>query len=141
MKSVFEFAARHVEPSLKKSLILKLLARNIDRAYIAECLDISPSLITRYVRGERGLHDLGAISEVNSMLEGIADKIAGGEICGWEAYVEVARLTMYVLYKKYACGIHYLATRDVNPSSCNICPTIFRDLSNKFPRDNHFSKP
>gem|GEM_PF-643586 len=141
MKSVFEFAARHVEPSLKKSLILKLLARNIDRAYIAKCLDISPSLITRYVRGERGLHDLGAIGEVDLKLEDIADRVARGEICGWEAYIEVARLTMYVLYKKYACGIHYLATRDVNPSSCNICPTIFRDFSSKYPLDNYFSKP
>ncbi|MGB9816372.1 MAG: XRE family transcriptional regulator [Desulfurococcaceae archaeon] len=128
MKSILEFAARHVEPSLKKSLILKLLARNMDRSHIAKCLNVSPSLITRYAKGERGLHDIAAISEVNSILEDLADKIVNEEICGAEVYAEIVKLTIYVLYKKYACGIHYLATRDVNPSTCNICPLIFRNI-------------
>lgn len=128
MKSVFEFAAKYIEPSLKKSLILKLLGRNLDREYIAKCLKISPSLITRYVKGERGLYDLTTISEVNNRIERIADEIASGKLCGLNAYSEIVKLTMYVLYKKYACGIHYLATRDVNPSTCNICPTIFQNI-------------
>lgn len=130
MKSVFEFAARHVEPSLKKSLILKLLVRNVDRSRIAKCLGVSQSLITRYVKGERGLHDLTAISEVNSALEDLADRIANGVMCGEEVYGAIVKLTIYVLYKKYACGIHYLATRDVNPSTCRICPKIFGGLIN-----------
>lgn len=128
MKSIFEFAAKHIEPSLKKTLVLKLLERNIDKTYISKCLDISPPLVTRYVKGERGLHDLSVISEVNEALEELAIKIAERKLCGLDVYKEIARLTIYVLYKKYACGIHYLATRDVNPATCNICQTLFRDI-------------
>jgi hypothetical protein len=100
----------------------------MDRSHIAKCLNVSLSLITRYAKDERGLHDLATISEVNLILEDLADRIINEDICGAEAYAEIVKLTMYVLYKKYACGIHYLATRDVNPSTCNICPSIFRSI-------------
>jgi predicted transcriptional regulator len=128
LKSIFEFASKHIEPSLKRSLILKLLSRNMSRAEIARCLGISPSLITRYVKGERGLHDFTVIREIDQKLEKLSDEIATRKLCGEEVYVEVAKLTLYVLSKKYACGVHYLVSRDVNPSKCNICPSLFRGV-------------
>jgi predicted transcriptional regulator len=125
LKSVFEFASKHIEPSIKKSLIHKLMSRGASRSYISKCLNISPSLITRYSRGERGLHDFTVISEVDRALDKIADEAIKGELCGSRLYIEIAKLTMTILSKKYACGIHYLATKDVDPSKCNICPSIF----------------
>ncbi|MFP3268324.1 MAG: XRE family transcriptional regulator [Desulfurococcales archaeon] len=126
MKSVFEFAAKHIEPSLKRALILKLLSKNVNRTYIAKCTGVSPALITRYAKGERGLHDLTAIREIDEALKELSDKITNGEMCGSEVYIRIAELTMYVLSKKFACGIHYLATRDIDPLKCNICPSIFK---------------
>lgn len=97
MKSVFEFAARHIEPSLKKSLVHKLLARGVERSAIRKCLGISPSLISRYSKGERGLHDFTMMSDVNTALENLADRIASGRLRGADAYVEISRLTLYIL--------------------------------------------
>jgi len=77
------------------------------------------------------LHDLTVISEVNSLLENLAEKITNKEFCGAYAYIKIIKLTLYVLYKKYVCGIHYLATRDVYPATCNICPLIFQDIFNR----------
>ncbi len=128
MKSVFEFASKHIEPSLKRSLILKLLSRNMSRAEIARCLGISPSLVTRYIKGERGIHDFTVIREIDQELEKLSDEIATRKLCGEGVYVKVAKLTLHVLSKKYACGVHYLASRDVDPSKCNICPSLFRGV-------------
>ncbi len=125
---MFEFASKHIEPSLKRSLILKLLSRNMSRAEIARCLGISPSLVTRYVKGERGIHDFTVIREIDQELEELSDEIATRKLCGEEVYVEIAKLTLHILSKKYACGVHYLASRDVDPSKCNICPSLFRGV-------------
>ncbi len=128
MKSLLEFAAKHVEPSLKRSLAIKLLARGVSRSTISKCLSVSPALLTRYVKGERGLHDFTRIKEIDEELDKLAEKIASGEKCGLDAYAELLTLTFYVLYKKYACGIHYAATKDVNPAKCNACSTLFGKL-------------
>ncbi len=128
MKSILEFAARHVEPSLKRSLAIKLLARGVDRGKVSTCLGISPALLTRYIKGERGLHDFTRIKDVDERLDKLAEEVASGRKCGLDAYTELLNLTFYVLYKKYACGIHYVATRDVNPAKCNACPALFGKL-------------
>jgi predicted transcriptional regulator len=128
LKSIFEFASKHIEPSLKRSLILKLLSRNMSRAEIARCLGVSSSLVTRYVKGERGIHDFTVIREIDQKLEKLSDEVATRKLCGEGVYVEIAKLTLYVLSKKYACGVHYLASRDVDPSKCNICPSLFREV-------------
>jgi predicted transcriptional regulator len=128
LRSVFEFASRHIEPSLKRALILKLLSRNMSRAEIARCLGVSPSLVTRYVKRERGIHDFTVIREIDQKLEKLSDEIATRKLCGEGVYVEIAKLTLHILSKKYACGVHYLASRDVDPSKCNICSSLFRGV-------------
>ena len=126
MKSLFEFVAKHVEPSVKRALVKKLLDRGVDRSTISRCVGVSQSLITRYIRGERGLHDFTAIREVYEALEKLASKVASGEQCGPLAYIEVARIVMYILSKKYVCGIHYVVERAVDPAKCNICSRLFQ---------------
>lgn len=131
MKSVFEIAARYVEPSLKRVLVNKLLTLGTPRFRIASCLGISQSLITRYIKKERGLYDFSIIHEVDEKLQKLAEKIAKGELCGLKAYDELAELVIYILSKKYACGIHYLTSKDINPATCNICPTLFSRFVNE----------
>jgi predicted transcriptional regulator len=128
LKSLFEFVAKHVEPSVKRALVKKLLDRGVDRSTISRCIGVSQSLITRYIRGERGLHDFTAIREVDEILERLASRVASGELCGLPAYVEVVRVVMYILSKKYVCGIHYVVERAVDPAKCNICSRLFKGV-------------
>lgn len=128
MRSVFELIARHVEPSIKRQLVEALVSRGVPKLKIARCLGISPSLATRYSRRERGLHDFSVFSDVSEMVERLADRVMSGELCGVDAYYELAKITMYVLSKKYACSIHYSVDRTINPAKCSICLNLFKSL-------------
>ena len=128
MRSVFDVLARHVEPSLRRSLVGELLRRGVTGSAIARCLGVSPSLVTRYSKGERGLHELSAIPEVAEGLRRLADGAASGSLCGPPLYAELAMLAMLVMSRKYACGIHHLISRDVNPATCDVCPRLFGRL-------------
>lgn len=125
MRSVFEIAARYVEPSLKRMLAVKLVEKGLPLGEVAKCLRVSPSLATRYSRGERGVLDLSHIPEVEVAIENLARRVLDKSLCDEELYVEIAKLTMFVLSKKYACAAHYHLSRDINPATCNICPTLF----------------
>lgn len=125
MRSVFEIAARYVEPSLKRILVEKLLEMGISASEVAACLRVSPSLVTRYSRRERGVQDLSAIPEVDTALQKLASRVVEEGLCGEDLYLEVARLVVFVMSRKYACAIHYHLSEDVNPATCNICPTLF----------------
>ncbi|MEM0001830.1 MAG: XRE family transcriptional regulator [Desulfurococcaceae archaeon] len=129
MKSVFELASKHVEPSIKRSLVESLLRRGVSRSIVAKCLGISPSLITRYARKERGLHDFTTVSDLASKIENLAERIVKEGLCGEHVYHEVIKLTLYALSKKYACGIHYSMDKSINPARCRICPELFRNIS------------
>ena len=111
----------------------KLLDRGVDRSTISRCIGVSQPLITRHIRGERGLHDFTTIREVDEILERLASRVASGELCGLPAYVEVVRVVMYILSKKYIwkyiCGIHYVVERAVDPAKCDICSRLFKGVT------------
>ncbi|MEM1628828.1 MAG: XRE family transcriptional regulator [Desulfurococcaceae archaeon] len=125
MRSVFELLARHVEPSLKRGLVEKLSIKGMSGKEIASCLGLSPSLVTRYSRKERGLHDFTHIPVINEKLDKLAEKITSMGICGEEVYVEIGKLAIYILQHKYACEIHYGIDRSINPIACKICSNLF----------------
>lgn len=125
MRSVFEIASKYVEPSLKRMLAVKLVEKGLPLSEVAKCLWVSASLATRYSRGERGVLDLSGIPEVDAALEELARRVVENRLCGEELYVEIARLTMFVMSRKYACATHYHLSRDVNPAKCDVCPTLF----------------
>lgn len=128
MRSVFELIARHIEPSLKRGLVEKLLARGMSKSKVSLCLGLSPSLVTKYSKRERGLHDFTHIPSVNDELNKLADKIAGTGVCNEEIYVEIGRLAIQILRNKYACGIHYGMDKSINPALCKICPSLFKSI-------------
>jgi len=128
LKSVFELIAKHVEPSIKRSLVESLTRRGLSRSSIARCLGISVPLVTRYVKKERGLHDFTSIKDVALRIEELANKVVDSGICGNDLYYEIVKLTVYVLARKYACGVHYSLDKSINPAKCGICPGLFENL-------------
>ncbi|MEM4827451.1 MAG: XRE family transcriptional regulator [Desulfurococcaceae archaeon] len=128
MKSVFELVAKHVEPSIKRSIVEALVEQGLPKAEIAKCLDISPSLVTRYLKKERGLHDFTRIPDVAERVRRLAGRIVYEKLCGNEAYMEIVKLVFHVLSRKYACSIHYLLDKSVNPATCHVCTELFKPM-------------
>ncbi|MEM4452800.1 MAG: XRE family transcriptional regulator [Thermosphaera sp.] len=128
MKSIFELAYRYIEPSIKRSLVERLLARGMRSVDVAKCLGLSLSLVSRYARRERGLQDFMVYPDVAKYIEKLADRVFQGEVCGISVYKEILMLTLYILGRKYACSLHYAIDRDINPASCRLCPDLVSSL-------------
>jgi predicted transcriptional regulator len=126
-RNIFELAYRYVEPSIKKLIVLKLVEKKIPPVIIAEKLSISPSLVSRYVKGERGRFlDLSKYPDLVLRVEEISEKIATGELEGISLQIEINKLVLKTLSDKRVCGLHKMIDETVNPVTCNICPTLFR---------------
>ncbi len=127
VKSPFELAYRYVEPSVKRMLALKLVEKKVPHIEISRKLCISPSLVTRYVKGDRGTClELTGHSDVEEMIEELANDLLKSERTRYDVQREVSRITMYVLSRKYVCSLHKVLERDVDVLQCNVCALIFR---------------
>jgi predicted transcriptional regulator len=127
VRNIFELAYRYVEPSIRKLIVLKLVEKKIPPIIIAEKLSISTSLVSRYVKGERGRFlDPSKYPDLVLRVEEISEKIATGELEGISLQIEINKLVLKTLSDKRVCGLHKMIDETVNPVTCNICPTLFR---------------
>ena len=128
MKSVFTIADKYVYPSLRRLLVIRMRYKGIKPADIARLLGLSRSLVTRYLKGERGKYiDFSTYPEVVKTIDHIADYVISNKISNEEVIVVLSTLTLYVLARKYVCGFH-AKVDDVDPSTCDVCPKIFGSI-------------
>ncbi|MEM4976469.1 MAG: transcriptional regulator, partial [Desulfurococcaceae archaeon] len=100
---------------------------NIPPIEVSRKLNISPSLVTRYVKGDRGAClELSEYSDVEEMIEKLANDLLMSDMTKYNVQREVSRITMYVLSRKYVCSLHKVLERDVDLLQCNVCALIFR---------------
>jgi len=131
LKSVFTIADKYVYPSLRRLLVIRLRYKGARPAEIARLLGLSRSLVTRYLKGERGRYiDFSIYPDVVEALDRIADSVINNKISDEEVIISLSVLTMYVLARKYVCRFH-AEIDDVEPSSCDICPKIFKDIDSR----------
>ena len=129
MKSVFYIADKYVYPSLRRLLVLRLRSKGARPAEIARLLGLSRSLVTRYLKGERGKYiDFTMYSDVVEAIDKLADTLLKGRIRADEATLVLSGLTMYVLGKRYVCNLH-AEIDDIDPSKCGLCPRLFSNTS------------
>ncbi len=125
MKSIFTIADKYVYPSLRRLLVVRLRYKGARPAEVARLLGLSRSLVTRYLKGERGKYiDFSIYPDVVRILDHIADSVMNNGIGVEDVVALLSALTLYVLARKYVCKFH-AEIDDVNPSTCDICPRIF----------------
>jgi len=131
LKSVFTIADKYVYPSLRRFLVIRLRYKGARPAEIARLLGLSRSLVTRYLKGERGRYiDFSIYPDVVETLDRIADAVINNKISNKEVIIGLSTLTMYVLARKYVCRFH-AEIDNVNPSTCNICPKIYENIGSR----------
>jgi hypothetical protein len=59
------------------------------------------------------------------MIKQIASEIAEGRLDSMGIYAALRKLAAYFMAKKYGCVLHK-ELDGVDPTTCNICPSIFR---------------
>jgi predicted transcriptional regulator len=125
MRSIFELAYRYVEPAVRRQLVLELYRRGVDRRKIVELVGISPSLITRYIAGQRGnMLDLTPYRDITMLISELAEKFL--RMSKEEVEEEMYRIVLYFLSHKYFCNVHSVLVQGRDPLKCQICPGIFK---------------
>lgn len=126
MRSPYELAYRYVVPTVKRELVEELVRRGLSKIEVSKLLRLSPSLISRYISGERGhLLTLRNYPDVMSMIKKLADSVVMGGIDEYVIIGEVSNIVKYVMSKKYLCRIHKDVEPDVDPTRCNVCVKVF----------------
>ncbi len=125
MKTPYELAYRYVIPYIQRKLVLALREKGLTNIEIARKLGITPSAVTRYLKGERGAAiDLSNFGDIEEMIEALAEKIAKGTASTYEVLAATTAITAYALSRKYLCNYHALIDEEVDPHKCGVCPQV-----------------
>jgi len=126
MKTPYELAYRYVIPYIQRRLVQALRARGLSNTEIAKKLGITPSAVTRYLKGERGTGiDLSMYADVEEAIEKIADAVIRRGLDKYGVMTAATAVTAYVLSRKYLCAYHAQIDEGVDPSKCSVCTQVF----------------
>ncbi|MEM1581060.1 MAG: transcriptional regulator [Candidatus Bathyarchaeia archaeon] len=126
MLSVFEFGYRYVIPSIKRRLIEKLVEMGLKRREAARRTGLSPSAASRYLLGERGAFiNVAAHNDVDRAISELAASIRDNRIDFSDMQIQIHKIAIYMLSRKYACSDHARIDPKIDPKVCSICPSLF----------------
>jgi predicted transcriptional regulator len=130
MKTPLEIGYRYVLPSLKSQLTKILITKfNLNQMEISKTLKISKSTVSRYLSMERGSKiDLSKFSDVNEIIEKLALKILVERLDEYNIEMELIKITLYILNKRYLCSFHAKIDPKIDTAKCNICSKIFKQI-------------
>ncbi|MCX8171071.1 MAG: helix-turn-helix domain-containing protein [Candidatus Bathyarchaeota archaeon] len=130
MLSVFEFSYRYVIPSIRKRLAEKLVEMGLTCGETAKKTGLSPSAISRYLSGERGAYiNMAAHSDVDRAISELAALIIDNRVDFNDVQIQIHRIAIYALSRKYICEDHAKIDLKINPKLCSACPTLFGGLT------------
>lgn len=130
MKTPYELAYRYVIPYIQRRLVQALKERGLTNTEIANKLGITPSAVTRYLKGERGTEiDLSKHKDINQIIEAIADAIIRKGISKYDIMTAVTAATAYALSRKYLCAYHAKIDKAIDPAKCYVCDQAFSNAS------------
>lgn len=126
MMSAFEFGYRYVIPSVKRRLVEKLVEMGLTRREAARRTSLSTSAVSRYLSMERGSYiNVAAHSDVDRAISELAASIRDNRIDFSGVQIQIHRIALYALSRKYMCEDHAKINLEINPELCSICPTLF----------------
>jgi predicted transcriptional regulator len=126
LKSIFKIIDAYVYPSVKRLLVKRLYEKGVGVSEIARRLGISKSLASRYLSGERGSAlDFSKHRDMTIIIDRIADWIIAEKPDTLRIEYMLASITLYTMAKRYVCSLHARIDTTVDPSKCNLCPSLF----------------
>lgn len=126
MVTVFGLLDRYAYPALRKALALELYRRGLNEGEIGEALGVSRSLVSRYLRGSRGLALESLDERVLEAVKRLADEVYAGGLARHDVEYRLSRLALEAASSKLFCSLHAKLDRSVDPSACTLCQALFR---------------
>ncbi|MFN3268716.1 MAG: transcriptional regulator, partial [Zestosphaera sp.] len=119
-------------PSLKKRLA-EIMSKELrmSEVEIARKLKITPSAVSRYLRGERGSAiEVSVITDINEELTKLARDLSTRDLDFLEIEARLLKITVRAMSKKYLCWFHQKIQQSIDPVSCRVCPEVFSQPTN-----------
>ncbi len=126
MKTPFHLLDKYVYPSLRRYLVSLLYSRGLSVSEISRITGYSKSLVTRYIKGERGGYiDVSRYPDIVGEIEKIIHDILFNKINQVEIEARLMKTAVDMMRKKYLCQYHELLDPSIDIGKCNICVKIF----------------
>lgn len=127
MSSIFELGYRYLLPSLKKRLAEIMNSEmKMSEVEIATKLKMSPSAISRYLRGERGTAiEVARFPDTDRELATLAKDLATQDLDWLIIETRLLKISLITMSRKYLCEFHHKLQPLVDPVSCRTCPELF----------------
>lgn len=125
MVSVFGLLDRYIGPAMKRALAVELYEKGMSEEKIANILGVSRSLVSRYLKGNRGSH----LEELpRSLLEEI--KFIAVEASSGKLQSSDIEYLLWVTALKYAsrkklCAFHAKIDSKIDARTCQLCVKLF----------------
>ncbi|MCS7132897.1 MAG: hypothetical protein NZ918_04185 [Aigarchaeota archaeon] len=130
MKDVFEIAYRYVMPAIRGLVVREIHKYGIRESIIANILGISRSAVTRYIMGERGGYiNLVKFNEVIPMIRELSKNIIEKQLMPQEIHLMMFKIAAHLMSRKKLCGLHKRIDQSIDIVKCEICPTIFKEIT------------
>jgi len=114
-------------------LALELKERGLSQKEIAKKMKTSRSAVSRYLSMERGAYiDLSEYQDIKNMVMRLADEISQGLLDEYKLQREILAIAIYAFSQRYICSFHETLDPEIDPKKCNICPSLFKQLSISF---------
>lgn len=126
MISVFEFGYRYVIPSIKRRLVEKLVEMGLTCKEAAKRMGLSTSTVSRYLSMERGAYiNVAVHNDVDRAISELAASMRDNHVDFSNVQIQIHRIAVYALSRKYMCEDHAKIELKINPKLCLICPILF----------------
>lgn len=121
--------ARYIYPSIKRRIVEILKTRyNLTQNEIANLLNLSQSLVSRYLNKNRGAYlDISKASDTDQEITELVNSIMkNGYISPMELEYHITMISLRALGRGDICQFHKQIDPNRDPEKCDICRRLFK---------------
>jgi hypothetical protein len=129
MLTPYEIIVKTALPAIRSMLAEKLTMKyNLKQKEIANLMHLTQAAVSYYLNKGRGKYTdyIRNDEEIKIMIENLADKIYREKISSEELAIELNKLILYIVKRKYVCDYHELLEPDSIEEGCTLCDSILK---------------
>lgn len=129
MLTPYEIIVKTALPAIRSMLAENLTFKyNLKQKEIAELMHLTQAAVSYYLTKSRGKYTdyLRSDEDIAVKIDKLAYKLYRQKLSSQELAMEINKLIMYIIRKKYLCDYHNLLEPETNEEECNICDDILK---------------
>jgi hypothetical protein len=128
MLTPYEVIVKTALPAIRSMLAKDLTKRyNLKQKEIAELMHLTQAAVSYYLTRSRGKYmTYLQKTEVDDMIKDLSEKLYTEKLSPQELILEINKLIMYIMKKKYLCDYHVLIEPNTLDEECTLCDEMLK---------------